>query len=614
VTLLRGRLAAALLLVVLSAFAAATPTAAQIPDAVADSIRADSIRTDSLRRAEKAEYDERFLAQRRKGDSRLPAHPRLGDDGPMADGLRMVFSRDSVVWMQAQTLGDVLAQVPGTYLWRGGWLGAAELANYRARGAASVEYFLDGVPYQPLGPDSTTVDPASMGLSLLDRIEVERWPGQLRVLLFTRRHERLATHSLIGLARGSNSLTRLQVELDARGRKGIIFGLGADYFNSGVTPGQPGDFFRNTPLWLQFGWTPSARRGVVLQLVRSTPRRLSATSIGDTLAPDALDGKRADWLLRGYLRKQDDGMGVGVDVLAGLSTWDGNQVSQSAGRLGGSASWRAPTASASITALYQTLWTPLDLRARAGWTPTRAFALNGEGVFQLHDGGRSAQWLGAGASMALLRYVRLQGSVRAGRMVALPAVETDEPQTVLDAEGTVGWESRILGAHVGLAQTAGFRVPAFGTFSPIVSSIEDAPATTWLTARGRFVPLNWLAVDGWYETPIGDAPQGLPVDHLMGTASIRSKFLRAFKSSAFDLKASVSFERWGVGVLGSDGTGTVVNQVAQNYLRYRIQFAIESFTAFFEQANTLGQVTGYVPGLPIPQGSQIFGVRWGFTN
>jgi len=57
-----------------------------------------------------------------------------------------------------------------------------------------------------------------------------------------------------------------------------------------------------------------------------------------------------------------------------------------------------------------------------------------------------------------------------------------------------------------------------------------------------------------------------------------------------------------------------VNQVAQNYLRYRIQFAIESFTAFFEQANTLGQVTGYVPGLPIPQGSQIFGVRWGFTN
>jgi hypothetical protein len=307
-------------------------------------------------------------------------------------------------------------------------------------------------------------------------------------------------------------------------------------------------------------------------------------------------------------------MGIGVDVLAGLSTWDGNLVSQSAGRVGGSASWRAPTASASVTALYQSLWTPFDLRARGGWTPTTSFAVNGEGVFQLHDGGRSAQWLGAGVSYALLRHVRLRGSVRAGRVVALPAVESDEPQSVLDAEGTVGWESRLLGAHVGLAQTAGFRAPAFGTFSPIVASIAEAPATTWLTARGRLAPFNWLAVDGWYETPLGDAPEGLPVDHLLGTASIRSKFLRAFKSSAFDLKASVSFERWGVGVLGSDGTGSTVNQVSQNYLRYRIQLGIESFTAFFEQSNTLGQVTGYVPGLPIQQGAQTFGVRWGFTN
>jgi hypothetical protein len=69
-----------------------------------------------------------------------------------------------------------------------------------------------------------------------------------------------------------------------------------------------------------------------------------------------------------------------------------------------------------------------------------------------------------------------------------------------------------------------------------------------------------------------------------------------------------------VGVLGSDATGAAVNQVAQNYLRYRIQLAIESFTAYFEQYNTLGMQTGYVPGLPIQTGAQTFGVRWGFTN
>jgi hypothetical protein len=608
------RVAAALLFVGLPMCLVAAPAVAQIPDPVADSIRADSIRADSTRRADKAEYDERFLAERAKGDVRMPVHPRLGDDGPMAEGVRVVFSRDSAVWMQAQTLGDLLAEVPGTYLWRGGWLGAAELPSYRARGAGSAEYFLDGVPYQALGPDSTAVDPASMGLSLLDRVEVERWPGQLRVLLFTRRHERLATHSAIGLARGTNSMTRLQLELDARGRSGVIFGIGVDYFNSGVTAGQTGDFFRNTPLWLQFGWTPNARRGVVLQLVRATPRRLSATTLGDESAPDALDGARADWLLRGYLRKRDDGMGTGLDILAGVSTWDGNEVSQTSGRIGASASWRAPSASASVTALYQSLWTPLDLRARVGWTPTTALAVNGEGVLQLHDGGRSAQWVGGSASLALLRHVRLQGSVRAGQVVALPSVESDEAQTILDAEGTVGWESRAVGAHVGIARTDGFRAPAFGTFSPIVSTIAAAPATTWFTARGRIVPFNWLAVDGWYETPLSDAPEGLPVDHLRGTASIRSKFLRRFQSSAFDFKASVGFERWGVGVLGRNGAGTVVNQVAQNYVRFRLQLAIESFTIYIERSNTLGETVGYVPGLPIAQAAQTFGVRWGFTN
>ena len=613
-TRLRFRIAAALLFVAVPMVAVAVPAAAQIPDPVADSIRADSIRADSSRRAEKAEYDERFLAERAKGDVRLPVHSRLGDDGPMAEGFRVVFSRDSVVWMQAQTLGDLLSQVPGTYLWRGGWLGAAELPNYRARGAASVEYFLDGVPYQPLGPDSTTVDPASLGLSLLDRVEVERWPGQLRVLLFTRRHARLATHSAIGVARGTNSMTRLQLELDARGRSGVIFGLGVDYFNSGVTAGQSGDFFRNAPFWLQLGWTPTARRGVVLQLMRSSPRRLSTTSIGDTTAADALDGSRADWLLRGYLRKRDDGMGTGLDVFAGLSSWDGNGVSQSSARLGASASWRAPTASASVTAIYQSLWTPLDLRARLGWTPSTLLTVHGEGVLQLHEGGRSAEWVGGGASFSPLPHVRLQGSVRAGQVVALPSVETDEAQTVLDAEATVGWESRAVGAHIGVARTDGFRPPAYGTFSPIVSTIAAAPATTWFTARGRIVPFNWLAVDGWYETPLSDAPEGLPVDHMMGTASIRSKFLRRFQSSAFDLKASVGFERWGVGVLGTDGSGTVVNQVPQNYIRFRIQFAIESFTIYIERSNTLGQLTGYVPGLPIPQAAQTFGVRWGFTN
>ena len=87
-------------------------------------------------------------------------------------------------------VGDLLTQVPGVFLWRGGFIGRPEPVNYQGRGATSAEYYLDGLPYVAAGVDSIAVDPALFSISLLDRIEVERWPGLLRVHLFTRRHDR----------------------------------------------------------------------------------------------------------------------------------------------------------------------------------------------------------------------------------------------------------------------------------------------------------------------------------------------------------------------------------------------------------------------------------------
>src|SRR5690606_38427846 len=121
--------------------------------------------------------------------------PRLSPDGPMPPLSRVIFPRDTIDASGALTVGDLLARVPGVYLWRGGGVGRPELLNYRARGAASAEYYLDGMPYLPAGPDSLSVDPSLLPLALLDRVEVERWPGLIRVQLFTRRHDRLAAAS-----------------------------------------------------------------------------------------------------------------------------------------------------------------------------------------------------------------------------------------------------------------------------------------------------------------------------------------------------------------------------------------------------------------------------------
>jgi hypothetical protein len=223
----------------------AAPLQGQVQQ-LADSIRADSIRADSLRADSVANRQaiqtKRYLDATAKNDTWVPPLPYIGAEGPRAVGARIVFTRDSMDWAMAQTLGDLVALVPGSYLWRTGWLGTAALPNYHARGATSVEYFLDGLPYVAAGPDSVAVDPSIFALSLLERVEIEQWPGSLRVYLYSRRYDRVVPRSLIGLGRGTNSLTRFQAQLEKRSVNKLSFGIAGDYYNSGRFSNSSGSF------------------------------------------------------------------------------------------------------------------------------------------------------------------------------------------------------------------------------------------------------------------------------------------------------------------------------------------------------------------------------------
>src|SRR6185295_7532855 len=144
----------------------------------------------------------RFLEAQQQIRERVPIMPALTSAGPRPALTRIVFTRDSIEWGHAAMVSDLLAQIPGVYIWRGGFIGRPEPVNYQGRGATSVEYYLDGLPYLPAGIDSVGVDPSLIGITLLDRVEVERWPGVLRVNLYTRRHDRLAPRSQVGVASG----------------------------------------------------------------------------------------------------------------------------------------------------------------------------------------------------------------------------------------------------------------------------------------------------------------------------------------------------------------------------------------------------------------------------
>lgn len=586
---------------------------AQVLDSIrADSIRADSLRSDSLLRRQ-ANQTQRFLEALQSGKVRVPTLPATAAPGPQSAGGRIVFTADSAEWAMAETLGDLVSLVPGAYLLRTGWLGASELPNYRSRGATSVEYYLDGLPYVAVGVDSVSIDPSTMALSLFERVEIEPWPALVRVYLQTRRHERIAPRSLIGLGRGSNRLTSVEAQLEKRGLRGVGFGLAADYYNSGVLPGTSGDFYRNTQLWLQASYLPNRNRGIVAQFVRVAPKRADLLSTSGAVAR-GLEGGRDDFMVRAFARRREDGLGPMASLTWSLTDFSGDAVSQDIHVVTGALQWRSPSVGATVSAAWRSRWTPLDARVTAGWTPSDRVGVTIDGGFQLHDGDRQSAWAGAQASLRPLRQVVMRGAVRAASLVQAPSLAAEEAQSLVDLSGSLGWEGRILGAEVGLAQADAFRALSYETLLPVVATIDAPGRTNWFTARGRLTPFPWIGIEAWYSTPLDQAPQGQPGEHLLAVGSIRSKFLRTFPSGAFDLKVQLGVERWGAGVLGRDGSGNEILLPSQLYLQTRVEIAIQSFRVYVQRANLLGEVPGYVPGFPIATRATLFGARWGFLN
>ena len=224
---------------------------------VVDTTRADSLARDTT------DYTALFLKAQQDAKRLIPVLPRIGAGTLLPFRSRVVFDRDSILWHNAETVSDVLTKVPGVFLLRGGWAGRPELPAYQARGSTSVEYVLDGVPYLPIGQDSLMVDPTLLPLSFLQRIEIEKLPGQLRVLLFTHRHDRSVPYSRIGIASGDLQIARYQGQLEKSSSKGLNFSVAFDHFSVPAQPSVSGDY-SNTQGWLRLGYVPTTTRMVLL--------------------------------------------------------------------------------------------------------------------------------------------------------------------------------------------------------------------------------------------------------------------------------------------------------------------------------------------------------------
>lgn len=588
--------------------------AAAVRDSVA---RADSATVDSLRGTD------RFLRLQDRIKVRLAVAPPLNADGPRPAGSRLVFTADSLRWVNGESVADLLGQVEGAYVWRGGWQGRAAYANFRGRGAASTEYLLDGVPYVAAGFDSVAVDGGRLPLSLFERVEIERLPGLLRVHLFTPRQARLAAASRLQIGTGTGGLTRFAAALEQRSRRGFGVSLLADYLNTASATSNA-QAFRNTHLLGVLQYVPTPRAGVEVLLTRNAPVRrpfLAVTTAGTAALDSGLADRRSDLRARAFWRARADGFGAGLDVIAsrtsvGDTLSDTLAVPQFRQRIdaaGAVLGLRGPTAFLTAEGWVRSRWTTAEGRVRSGASVGSALTLSADGVYQRHDGDRTSRWVAGRASLRLPVGLTLGAGARAGRIVGAPSLLADTAQSITELEGTAAFESGPIGLHGAITRVSAFRPPGFAVF-PQVPRIGLVDEVTWVSGGGRLRPFSWLTLESWGSTPLRGTAIGQPPRHAVSSGTIRTKFLRAFPSGVLDLRLQAGVEYWDAFVIGVDAGGGAVTLPTTTHVFVQAQLQLQAFEIYFQQRNTANRLVQYVPGYTIPGYANSFGIRWRFTN
>jgi TonB-dependent receptor-like protein len=607
----------ALLVSALLSGAAASASAQQpVPMRPPDSLRADSLRADSLRRADTLSTTDRLLQVQGQKLVHLDPLPACGANTLQTRSGRLVFDRDSIDWAAAESVGELLARVPGVFTQRSDWIGSPESPVYFGLGAASVEYVQDCVPMAPIGPDSVAINPAIIPLNILDRIEVERSPGLLRVFLFTRRHDRQAPRTKIGASQGDRGATRYFGSYERRYTSGIGLSLGADYVGlNAVGNGSGGG---NIPTaWIQLGYVPSARIGIQAQLI--THLISQNTLVGDDKADTLLQsmkGTRTDEQLRAAWRQRTNGLGSSIDLIAARTSWASDTAPgpQSVAQFGLILGRREPTWSAQWATWHYSRVTALDSRLDLGWAPFDRLSGSVELVAQQHDNHRSSDWATGRIGIKLPLGFTVGGMVSDGHRVQTPFVTNDVAQQFKDAEVTAGFGTRLLSLDAGYTRNDGWRPRAFQEFVAI-AGLAPLAQTNWLTMHARLAPVSFLTFESLYQNPLAGAlPDGTPPSHFLTTATLRSRFLRNFPSGIFGLKLQVSMENWSAGIGGRDSLGTAIPLAAATYFRAIIQFQLGPFIAYYDRINLKADRGGYVPGYVVQPLGSTFGIRWEFSN
>lgn len=546
-----------------------------------------------------------------------PVPPPETPPGPLAPGARLVFTRDSILWSSGYTLADLLVEVPGTYVARTGFVGQPTPVHYGGRGSAGIEILYDGQPLVAIGADSLAVDPGRISLIGLQRVEVERHPGVLRVYLVSERHDLPGARTLLRIVNGDFKTAGYAGLFQYRWASGIGLDVSADYFNAKGGQGTTRD-----ATWFDLraaaDWTPSPLVSAVFQL-RSLTLDREATENPDGPDLPLRDASRREGLFRLVASTRPYQEGVSFEAGVQATRWRADSATadtalgertMNAGFLG--VRLAGARAAAELRTRVTDYHTPLETHLRAGWTPFGWITVSGSARLASHRGDRTSRSI-AGSVALHGGAFSLVGDARWAREVPIPVLAEDTAQTTLDLGARAGFASRRFTAHAGVEQRDAFQAPGL---TPVSGwpAFPPSPEATFLVSD-LSVTLGALTLAGWFADPLsGGSPAFEPPSHSRATLTFRSKFLRTFRSGAFDLKVQLALEAWGAGTAGEDESGAPMALPGTSVAEAFLQVELASFHAFYSLRNALRSREGYVPGFEYPRNLQTFGVKWVFLQ
>lgn len=565
--------------------------------------RADSARADSAKAAaDSAALDtlERFL----------PTFPAATPSGPLPRGTRWRFDGDSLVLSDITTLSDLLARIPGVYVARGGWFGAAEVPVYGGQGPLALEVYWDGVPYLPLGRDSVWLDPARIPLAPLERIEVEVLPSTLRVYLVTARTRSTVPRTGVRISTGGNSIAQYRGSFARRWTSGLGLSVAADYRNIDGIEGSSTTPFNSVDLWLKAEYVPSPRFGVAYQVLSSSWRR------GEGPAVDPWRQRRQDGMLNAYYATRTDGLGerVGLSLVRTQVTKDSLVPDRSVYQAILELSETRSRASLGFTARAQGAGRPLQFEGHAAWQPLRFLTLSADGRRSYYGSQGHGNRAHVAASLGLPLGLSVRGEAARVEDYQAPLV-ADTFQWASDFGAYLRWDRRRVSLEAGEVRRDPFAPLGFAAGIAPVASLAPLPRSTYRSIYAAVRPISGVEFSGWYFDPVTGGGDFEPPKHARVSATFFSKFWRVYKSGVFSLRGEVAAESWSRSTLGGrDSTGAAIPLRPATFVTTNIQLRIAGFTAYWMTRNYDAMRGSYVTGLGYPKRAQYYGVAWFFRN